>query len=309
MYEDVGLMVLSKTGAKIYLVKKFPQIVRFVVPQLSSVGIELTNFCNLRCIMCYSRKRAKGFMDIQLFEKVVDELSIAFNNPYIGLHYAGESLLHPEFLDMLAYACSKRSCFRNIGFNTNGMLLTDEIVDALVKFEIGWVTISLDGIGEVNDKLRIGSKYKIIEANILNLLRKRESKPFPKVALNLTVSAQKEKEIMEFKAFWMQYVDNITVNPCHNENLQLISATEKTSNKDYICLEPFRFMGILWNGNVVPCCGDWNGTNILGNVKNATIKEVWRGKKFRNLRYACIKNDFPEDSLCAKCELKKFYGI
>ena len=68
-----------------------------------SVSIELTNHCNLRCPECLSglglMSRDKGFMEINLFEKIIGELS-----PYIynlNLYFQGEPMLHPHFLSFL----------------------------------------------------------------------------------------------------------------------------------------------------------------------------------------------------------------
>ncbi len=50
-----------------------------------SVNAELTNHCNLRCPECTSGSglmtRERGFMDIELYKKVISELS-----PYLYLH-------------------------------------------------------------------------------------------------------------------------------------------------------------------------------------------------------------------------------
>src|SRR5688572_23571645 len=45
---------------------------------LSSVNLELTNHCNLRCTICpvnTTMRRPKGFMDPALFRRVIDENS------------------------------------------------------------------------------------------------------------------------------------------------------------------------------------------------------------------------------------------
>jgi MoaA/NifB/PqqE/SkfB family radical SAM enzyme len=64
-----------------------------------AIGVELTNHCNLHCPECASgsgqMKRERGFMDIELFERIISEL-----RPYlwnINLYFQGESLLHPAF--------------------------------------------------------------------------------------------------------------------------------------------------------------------------------------------------------------------
>ena len=45
-------------------------------PKITSIQFEVTNSCNLKCKMCpvnNGMKREKGFMDFNLFKKVLDE--------------------------------------------------------------------------------------------------------------------------------------------------------------------------------------------------------------------------------------------
>ena len=40
------------------------------------IYVEITNHCNLNCIMCNNDKlkRKRGFMDISLYKKIIDEI-------------------------------------------------------------------------------------------------------------------------------------------------------------------------------------------------------------------------------------------
>jgi MoaA/NifB/PqqE/SkfB family radical SAM enzyme len=67
------------------------------------ISTELTNNCNLHCPECISgsvkMQRARGYMDIRLFDKIIEEL-----NPYlynINLYFQGESMLHPLFFSFI----------------------------------------------------------------------------------------------------------------------------------------------------------------------------------------------------------------
>jgi MoaA/NifB/PqqE/SkfB family radical SAM enzyme len=104
-----------------------PLKVKYITPRLLSVHIEPTNGCNLKCALCYSqnpqlfKQRKRGFMDMGLFTKIIDEIISADLVKEIGLNYGGESLLHPRFVDMLEYA-SKRKL--KIGFTQMGPFFT-----------------------------------------------------------------------------------------------------------------------------------------------------------------------------------------
>lgn len=67
--------------------------------------IEITNECNLRCIMCpvsSGLKRENGMMDLDAFKGIIDQISMV--RPRIMLHVAGEPLLNKDLFEMVKYA-------------------------------------------------------------------------------------------------------------------------------------------------------------------------------------------------------------
>ena len=152
-------------------------------PQLNLAYLELTNNCNLSCEMCTFKKVQEkiGYMPKSLFHSCVDQLS-EMGIKTLYLHGAGESLLHPDFKDFLKYAISKRNHggIQSVAWVDNGMLFNKGISDLVVDLQVDEINFSIDGVGEVNDKIRIGSKYSIIENNIKYLISKREKAAKPK---------------------------------------------------------------------------------------------------------------------------------
>jgi len=68
------------------------------------------------------------------------------------------------------------------------------------------------------------------------------------------------------------------------------------------CPEPFRFFGIRANGDVYPCC-NWDVNSPLENIEGidsvGDIIKIWRSERWKELREAVIKNNYPE--ICRKC--------
>jgi radical SAM protein with 4Fe4S-binding SPASM domain len=62
-------------------------------------------------------------------------------------------------------------------------------------------------------------------------------------------------------------------------------------------------MTINWDGSVVPCCLDYEGEIILGNVKNQTLKEIWLGDGFKQFRKKLLK-DINSVDMCKKCRMR-----
>jgi radical SAM protein with 4Fe4S-binding SPASM domain len=314
-YQEEGISVLISLGYQHALkrfVKIFPTTAKYIIPRLSSVDIEPTNVCNLRCKICYAQRpvlyspRKKGFLDFKLYKKIIDELSTFGYTINLGLNFGGESLLHDGFIDIMDYAVSK-GVFR-IQFVTNGTLLSDAVIEALIDLKIDNVTISLDGLDEVHESIKIGSDYNVIKNNILKLVKKRGSKSKPKIGVNLVECEQAPNDVLDFINFWVNTVDYIVISPYLSEDLRIIKPTffdEALTKENNFCSSPFRYLAILWNGDVTTCCHDINGVNILGNVVKQSIADVWKSKKFRDLRYAAVRNTFSPQSLCYKCNAWK----
>ncbi len=80
----------------------------------AAVGIELTNNCNLHCPECTSgsgqMRRERGFMDIELFKKMIEELKPFLYN--INLYFQGEPMLHPGFFSFIKNSGNIRTVYR-----------------------------------------------------------------------------------------------------------------------------------------------------------------------------------------------------
>jgi putative heme d1 biosynthesis radical SAM protein NirJ1 len=116
-----------------------------------------TRACNLCCVHCYAsagqgragaRLRARE-LDTGEGKRLLDDLA-AFNVPVI-LFSGGEPLLRPDFFELAGYAAGLglRSTI-----STNGTLITPEVAQRFRSIGVGYVGVSLDGIGAVNDRFR-----------------------------------------------------------------------------------------------------------------------------------------------------------
>jgi MoaA/NifB/PqqE/SkfB family radical SAM enzyme len=115
-----------------------------------TISTELTNHCNLNCPECNSGSglmtRNRGYMDIDLFEKVIDELRPFLFN--INLYFQGEPMLHPKF-----FAFIERSAGVNSVVSTNGHFLSGGNAEKVVTSGLKKLIVSLDGMDENTYKL------------------------------------------------------------------------------------------------------------------------------------------------------------
>lgn len=71
-------------------------------------------------------------------------------------------------------------------------------------------------------------------------------------------------------------------------------------NKNKICVYPWSHVNINPQGDVWPCCHQRREPNVLGNVKQQDIDEIFNGEKIRKLRLDMLNGVLPEDT-CSKC--------
>lgn len=275
----------------------------------ANIFIEATNACNLACEMCYSGKREKGFMDLDLFKHVVDEVAV-IGNVCVFLHFGGETLLHPAFLEMLEYVMSKHERLYNVGFFTNGMLLTESVSSYIVKHGLDWITVSMDGIGKVQERIRRKSDYNTVAQNLDNLISLRGDRRKPRVFINVTISTQTEAELAEIWCEWHNKVDSISYQGRINESFKILDlqrwktidpARARFASVPF-CSAAFYQLIVLWNGDVAYCCLDLNAREIIGNAKSTSLMDIWKSEKLNLIRKHILSRKFNDEQLCGKCQ-------
>jgi len=116
------------------------------------VAWNITKRCNFTCKHCYSNADENaGQEELSLHEikSTIDEMA-ALKVPVILLS-GGEPMMHDHIFEIIEYI--KASGIR-VSLSTNGSLITKDVASRLKKLGVGYVGISLDGIGEINDSFR-----------------------------------------------------------------------------------------------------------------------------------------------------------
>jgi MoaA/NifB/PqqE/SkfB family radical SAM enzyme len=83
---------------------------------LTGIAIEPTNDCNMDCWFCHRKERSIGYMNLDAFKRIIDQVPRRVG---VCLSYGGESILHPQFEEMLDYA--RKKGFKRIVADSNGL--------------------------------------------------------------------------------------------------------------------------------------------------------------------------------------------
>ncbi|MBA7556330.1 GTP 3',8-cyclase [subsurface metagenome] len=138
------------------------------------IGLELTNNCNFDCIHCFRTKMNKdlGYMDVNLFKKLVDEIS-TYSFAFLRIVGRGEPALHPELKQIMEYIKGKQI---NIEFVTNGTIFEEYSNTEILSWNIDLLDISVDGTDkESYNRIRKNGDYDSLRNNIANFYHTRNS--------------------------------------------------------------------------------------------------------------------------------------
>lgn len=111
-----------------------------------------TRACNLRCVHCYTdsdARHAEGELDGDEARALFDDLA-DFGVPAV-LVSGGEPLVRRDIFDLAEHA---RDRGLRLTLSTNGTLIDGDVARRLRRLGFTYVGISLDGIGDVNDRFR-----------------------------------------------------------------------------------------------------------------------------------------------------------
>lgn len=270
------------------------------------LAIEITNHCNADCIMCPRQKmtRGKGFMDFDLFKKIVDE--VKDYTEFVFLHLAGEPLLHPELMRMINY-CSQIGL--DTAFSTNAILLDPEKSEALIKSTLDLLVLSFDGVTkETYEKIRKKSNFESTLQNIDYFLElKSRVKKAPYTMIQLIYQQENFNEAKEFYEKWKKSsVDAVRIKPYLNYpglDDYRGKIPQKTGTYQKPCFALWRQLAIYWDGSVMACCMDFLSQWVIGDANKASIAEAWNSEKMKKIREIHAKEKYADLPLCRECTM------
>ena len=243
--------------------------------------IEINDSCNLDCVMCKTSlsRRAKGLMDLSLFEQVVARL--AENEMFTtSLHTIGDPLANRNLGKYFEILRRYGMTVKNLSSNC---LLIERHLDTIFEYRdiITKFRPSIDAASkEVYERIRVGGKWEDLHRN-LHLFAERNAaanNPFP-VQVNNIVSKDNYNELalIPHVFSFLCPTDNFLfgfVNSLSPTNDYFLKANFFEDNyiRNMPCHMPFNSAFILKEGDVSLCCRDYHGEVILGNVND------WKGK-------------------------------
>ena len=292
----------------------------FVDGRPMNVTIEPTNLCNLDCPVCETGAgilgRARGHMSLKDFRKIIDEIGSHTNT--LMFYFMGEPFLNKYAYEMIRYA--KKAGISFVETCTNGDFVDPVRVVSSgldkISFQIGGMT------QETHQIYRINGKLDRVFANLKEAIRqKRIQNSSLQIDVGMIVMKHNEHEVELFQRTMKQWgVDRaLIVDPCVR-NMDQGKAFMPVNKTYWIYDQDAYEQGILkpkdlpgnscpWiyyslaihvNGDVVPCCRDPKGQEVMGNILSERMSDIWNGPKYQEFR-ARIMSDQGAVGICKLC--------
>ena len=255
--------------------------------------LETTNHCNFKCNFCphSTMKRDKGFIDESLCERVIGEAAeLGIHN--LDLRNFGEPILDKRLSTIGKIASSNG--FDHIYIHTNGMGINKSLLQQWGEAGINDVNISLSPKKEFA-KSRPGTDVDKLFSQMENL---QDSEWMHILSVDyIRTGTSSEQEEKEFNDWLIKFNlrKRIEIN-LHNWAL----GESKNEGLGY-CHRLWSSITILWDGQVPLCCLDYEGEYNLGNLHNASLKDIINSELYREVRSNHYKGKYL--SKCASCDM------
>ena len=250
--------------------------------------IEPVSACNLRCIMCFqidesftSSNKFMGMIDLDLFKKIIDD-AVQGGTRAVTLASRGEPTLHPKLGEMLEYCSGK---FFELKINTNGTKLPDKLIHQILKNGVTNMVFSIDSYAKDEyESIRVKGIFEEVVNNVKRFKEIKE-KNYPDSRCETRVSGvkvDKNQDPIKFKNFWKDYVDNVVM--VEMENRWDTYHNPKEIMASGACNYLWERLYIWYDGLCNPCDIDYKSELSVGSVKEKSIKDIWNGEKYSQLR-------------------------
>ena len=247
------------------------------------IDIEATSACNLRCPFCATTFRGKvikkGFVTFDAVKRIIDE-GVSNNLYGVKFNIRGEPLLHPEIHEFVKYA--KQRGLIDVYFNSNAMLLTDDIARKLIDAGLDRLSISFEGITkDVYEKYRVGAKYETVLSNIekIQSLKKKLGVEHPKIRIQTVMLPEIVSAFEQYKSFWSKIADEVGFL-----DYKEMKVKKKGIEYPWACPQIWQRMAVWWDGTILPCNHDDDGMLALGNIREVSIKDSWQSASLNKMR-------------------------
>ena len=308
-----------------------PQDDMAALPFPRLLQLQTLNACQASCVMCpwpeFRDYFPRGRMAEDLFDRIAAEVAARPEARSFVPMLQNEPFLDKRLFDRIARFRAAAGHRVEVELVTNGAFLTDEAIARIRDVELDVLDISLDALHrETYARIRKGLDYDQVIAGVERVLA--ADLPHTRVMVRLVRQAENAHEVRAFVRAWERRGVSVFVYTANNRTgavrkwdsevgyredsapkpVQLARRVGRAAMRSYIggcCPVPFATANILHDGTLLLCVHDWGRKEVLGNIMDSSIAELWNGPRMREIRQLVSERRYAEVAPCAECTLAR----
>lgn len=267
--------------------------------------IEPTNVCNFRCRCCpiglddYA-ERSSGRRYLTSVDRIRDGVRELGGVKVIQWYVLGEPLSNvrtPRFISEFNGLAERQV------LTTNGSLLSGARAKELLNSGLDYLRVSVYGTDQADHEAETRNKsvtLDLIERNVANFCRLRGSYKKPHVYVKMLDAGEAKNE--QFRRRFDPIADEVEVEARMNWNGSAEFGGGAPSGVKQACPFPFYTLVIHADLKVSPCCVDWDRRQIIGDLNEQTLQQIWDGEQMQRLRLSHLRRERHCLDGCSTCE-------
>ena len=274
--------------------------------------IEVTNYCNNKCLFCANRKmtRKKSFINKKTLAKVLKEC-YNLGSTEVGFYATGEPLINKNLEQYVLLA--KKIGYSYVYITTNGILANKDRVDRLFRNGLDSIKFSINALNREKYKLIHGTdSFNTVIKNLEDVYKlKKEKYQNKKVSVSYIMTKYTFAPKDKIKDFFSVISDEVIVNIARNQGgliKEIDYLVDVSDNIKLPCFYVFNSVNITCEGYLTACCMDFQNYLAYADLNKVSVKEAWNNSLITNIRKMHLQNNLNK-TICSNCISGKFKNV
>jgi radical SAM protein with 4Fe4S-binding SPASM domain len=261
-------------------------------------------------------------MEWNLFAKIADELASQPLLSQVCFELHNEPLLDERIFGWVKHLKSV-SPDKSCAIVTNGELLDRFSLTDLIQSNLDLLVVSLNAHSkEMYESINTGLNYEKVMENVSVLVSNEFMRK--KVMLSFVLTEQNVYEVYQATRYWRKQGVKTMVSRVANRAGSLDNYERLKLKRRYYgsgifqgvwgrmmsslgallgCNFPFYQMSILFNGNAILCCHDWQRASVVGSVNTSSLMEIWNSEEMNKIRRSIMRKRYKQLNSCKDCSI------
>ena len=285
----------------------------------SCVQLTLCHYiCDCACISCPVGRMNRGdaearaeweagggeklFMAWPVFEKAARETG-GHPASFMRFHARGEPALHPQFVDMIAFA--KSVGVATIQVFSNGISMDERLARRTLDAGLDVIEFSIHGHTKTYSSLMGNDHFEQVVHNVERFVKLRNDMAKPtKVVVSAVDQPGFQTDKDAHRRFWTDRVDQVILRPYHSWGGRIPCESAPPPAQRHPCPQLWTRLTIGPTGNVLFCFNSWNEaqSETAANLMSpgVSIASVWQSLLYNQARAAHLAGNYTLPC-CATC--------